>query len=170
MDSMDKIARLTKQYDKEMELARKYRSKADENAELAGKHEKKAEDLEKQIKYEKGEKVFDRVNALNLTSEELRLILDLLDDKTQLLDAIRKLYPEKIQNNGETVTDTGKNPDTREEAPETIVTKQDGDPDEEDFGNEEIPVYGEGSIDDEDEGIPVFGEDDDRRGEKIWSA
>lgn len=170
MDSMDKIARLTKQYDREMELARKYRSKADENAELAGKHEKKAEDLEKQIKYEKGEKVFDRVNALNLTSEELRLILDLLDDKTQLLDAVRKLYPEKIQNNGGTVTDTGKNPDPREEALETIVTKQDGDPDEEDFGNEEIPVYGEGSIDGEDEGIPVFGEDDDGRGEKIWSA
>ena len=37
MDRMDKIAKLTKQYDREMELAKKYRSKADENAELAGK-------------------------------------------------------------------------------------------------------------------------------------
>ena len=97
MSSIDRIEKLTGQYEKEMELAEKHRNRGKEHMELAEKHTKKAGDLEKQIKYEKGGEVFDRVNALNLTPEELQLILQLLDDRTQLMDAVRKMFPERLQ-------------------------------------------------------------------------
>ena len=71
MSSIDRIEKLTGQYEKEMELAEKHRNRGKEHMELAEKHTKKAGNLEKQIKYEKGGEVFDRVNALNLTPEEL---------------------------------------------------------------------------------------------------
>ena len=106
MSSIDRIEKLTGQYEKEMELAEKHRNRGKEHMELAEKHTKKAGDLEKQIKYEKGGEVFDRVNALNLTPEELQLILQLLDDRTQLMDAVRKMFPERLQNDMEAGKDT----------------------------------------------------------------
>ncbi len=162
MNNMEKITKMTGQYEKEMELAEKYRNKAKECTELAEKHLRKAGDLEKEIKYEKGGEVFDRVNALSLSPEELQMILKLLDDRTQLLDVVRKLYPERIQDNGGDQ--------------ETTISRQDIDPDKPEkpySGDEEIPVYGESSTDSEDAEIPVFGEDDnedDGKGEKTWSA
>lgn len=135
MSSIDRITKLTGQYEKEMELAEKYRNRAKEHMELAEKHTKKAGDLEKQIKYEKGGEVFDRVNALNLTPEELQLILDLLDDRTQLMDVVRKLFPERIQND----MGAGKN------------TEEPGE--DEDIEDEETPVFGEDEGDEKGEEI-----------------
>ena len=142
MSSIDRIEKLTGQYEKELELAEKHRNRGKEHMELAEKHTKKAGDLEKQIKYEKGGEVFDRVNALNLTPEELQLILQLLDDRTQLMDAVRKMFPERLQNDMEAGKDT-----------------------DEPGEDEEIG----GDI--EDEETPVFGEDEgDEEGGEIWSA
>lgn len=129
MSSIEKIAKLTGQYDKEMELAEKYRNKAKEQAELAEKHTRKAEVLEKQIKYEKGGEVFDRVNALNLSPDELQLLLKLLDDKTQLIDVVRMSFPERFH-------DTAG--DEQEEPGENEVFS-------------EIPVFGEEYDDEEGE-------------------
>ncbi len=110
MSSIEKIAKLTGQYDKEMELAEKYRNKAKEQAELAEKHIRKAEVLEKQIKYEKGGEVFDRVNALNLSPDELQLLLKLLDDKTQLIDVVRMSFPERFHDTaGDEQEESGEN-------------------------------------------------------------
>lgn len=175
MSSIDRIEKLTGQYEKEMELAEKHRNRGKEHMELAEKHTKKAGDLEKQIKYEKGGEVFDRVNALNLTPEELQLILQLLDDRTQLMDAVRKMFPERIQNNGGNIADAGNDPDKGED-PDTRVPEQDRDSDKpfspySDPG--ESPAYGENGADGEDEEFPVYGEDDDEddgKGEETWSA
>lgn len=175
MNNIERITKMTAQYEKELELAERCRKKAKEHMELAEKHLRKAGDLEKEIKYEKGGEVYDRVNALNLSPEELGMILKLLDDKTQLLDAVRKLYPERIQNNGGNAADTGNDPDKGED-PETRVPEQDRDSDKpfspySDPG--ESPAYGENGADGEDEEFPVYGEDDDEddgKGEETWSA
>lgn len=145
MSSIDRITKLSGQYEKEMELAEKHRNRAKEYMELAEKHTKKAGDLEKQIKYEKGGEVFDRVDALNLTPEELQLLLQLLDDRTQLMDAVRKMFPERLQND---INDMEAGKDTEEHGEDEDI-----------------------EADIEDEEIPVFGEDEsDEKGEEIWSA
>ena len=153
MSSIEKITKMTGQYEKELELAEKHRNKAKEQMELAEKHAKKAEDLQNQIKYQKGGEVYDRVDALNLTPEELNLLLKLLDSKTQLMDAVQKLFPEKIHNNKEAVeTDN-------EEGEEIAVSEKneevlDGDPESSYF--EETPIFGE--------------DENNEKGEENWSA
>lgn len=162
MSSIDKIEKLTGQYEKEMELAEKHRNKAKEQMELAERHAKKAEDLETQIKYQKGGEVYDRVNALNLSPEELKLLLKLLDDKTQLMDAVQKLFPERLYSHSE----TGQTNDEENEAP--AVSEENEESAESDGNGESADAEPESPYIEE---IPVFGEDDnDERGEENWSA
>lgn len=153
MSSIDKIEKLTGQYEKEMELAEKHRNKAKEQMELAERHAKKAEDLETQIKYQKGGEVYDRVNALNLSPEELKLLLKLLDDKTQLMDAVQKLFPERLYSHSETGQT---NDEENEESAESDGNGESADAEPESPYIEEIPVFGE--------------DDSDERGEENWSA
>ena len=148
MSNIEKITKMTGQYEKELELAEKHRNKAKEQMEIAEKHAKKAEDLQNQIKYQKGGEVYDRVDALNLTPEELNLLLKLLDSKTQLMDAVQKLFPEKIHNNKD-----------NEEGEEIAVSEE----------NEEVL---DGDLESSYfEETPIFGEDENNgKGEENWSA
>lgn len=165
MSSIDKIEKLTGQYEKEVELAEKYRNKAKEQMDLAEKHAKKAEDLETQIKYQKGGEVYDRVNALKLSPEELKLLLKLLDNKTQLMDAVRKLFPERVcegRDNNDAVTEITEietiQTDNATYEEQAAVSDENGE-----FTDAlESPYIEE---------TPVFGEDDnDEEGEENWSA
>ena len=99
MNKVEKITKLTEQHRKELELAEKHRNRAREHTEIAEKHTKRASDLENQIKYQKGEQVYDRVDALQLTPDELGCVLRLLDDKTQLMNVVQSLFSENTTDN-----------------------------------------------------------------------
>lgn len=167
MSSIDKIEKLTGQYEKEMELVEKHRNKAKEQMELAERHAKRAEDLENQIKYQKGGEVYDRVNALNLSPEELKLLLKLLDDKTQLMDAVQKLFPERLHSHSDSIeAETVQTSDEENEAP---VVSEENEESAESGGNGEFADAEPESPYIEE--TPVFGEDDnDEKGEENWSA
>ncbi|MCM1182807.1 MAG: hypothetical protein NC337_05500 [Roseburia sp.] len=116
--SVDRIAKLTEQYDKEMALAEK--------------HRKKAKSLADQIKYMKGEECNDRINRLNLTPDQFSELLRLLDNKTRLMTAVEMCLAQNAagQNDGE---------DERE----MQVPTEDGRETEAEIPDE-VPVFGEG--------------------------
>lgn len=124
--SIDRIAKLTEQYDRELELAEK--------------HKKKAKAIAEQIKYIKGEECNDRINRLNLTPEQFNSVLRLLDDKTQLMDAVEACFPQA-------------------EKAERNVTAQENANTQENANAQEIPM----TEDEREMEVPVFGEEGDEK-------
>lgn len=108
-EKIERIRRMTEQCQKEKELEERHRNKAKEHQETAERHAKRAADLEAQIKYQKGEEVYDRVDALRLTPDELQRVLRLLDDRTQLLDVVQRLAME--EEGSPCIPDGGTGPD-----------------------------------------------------------
>ena len=55
---------------------------------LAQKHKQNAEDLKREIELLKGSMITQKVKSLNINGEEYRKLMDLLNDKRGLMEAI----------------------------------------------------------------------------------
>lgn len=76
--------------------------------ELAEKHKKNAEDIRKEIELLKGSQVNQKIKALNINGDEYKKLMDLLNDKKELMEAIELVSGNKGKVKGDDNLDTEK--------------------------------------------------------------
>lgn len=73
---------------------------------LAEKHKKNAEDLRKEIELLKGSQISQKVKALNFNGEEYKKLIDFLNDKKGLMEAIEHATGNRGKAKGDDSLDT----------------------------------------------------------------
>ena len=90
---MKDIEKLEEQYNKEIRLAEQ--------------HKNRAKTIADEIKFLKGEECNSRISRLNLTPDQFKKLLKLLDNKENLLDAVELLEPSPSMDNKEDIEEEG---------------------------------------------------------------
>ncbi|MBD5469908.1 MAG: hypothetical protein HDR19_01960 [Lachnospiraceae bacterium] len=73
---------------------------------LAEKHKKNAEDIKKEIELLKGSQINQKIKSLNINGDEYKKLMDLLDNKKELMEAIEIVSGNKGKGKGDDNLDT----------------------------------------------------------------